>query len=66
MDYELRKPLTIHNSSLPRFIQYGVNSGGSPVIPGTYGFPVEFIPMKIGAGMTFFELALICEPTSEL
>ena len=23
MDYELRKPLTIHNSSLPRFIQYG-------------------------------------------
>jgi hypothetical protein len=44
----------------------GVNSGGSPVIPGTYGFPVEFIPMKIGAGMTFFELALICEPNSEL
>jgi hypothetical protein len=24
----------------------------------TYGFLLEFIPMKIGAGMTFFEVTL--------
>jgi hypothetical protein len=24
----------------------------------TYGFLLEFIPMKIGAGMTFLEVAL--------
>jgi hypothetical protein len=44
--------------SLPPRNKYGVNSGGSPVISKTYGFLLEFIPMEIGAGMTFLEVAL--------
>jgi len=55
----LREPLIISNSSLPPRIQYGVNSGGSPVMSRAHGFLLEFIPMKIGAGMTFLEVALI-------
>jgi len=59
-------PLIITNFSLPPRIQYGVNSGGSPVVLGPSGFPassagqalLEFIPMKIGAGMTFLEVAI--------
>ena len=66
MNYELREPLTLHNLSLRPASSTGVNSGGSPVIPGTYGFPVEFTPMKIGAGMTFLEVALIYNHSSEL
>jgi hypothetical protein len=46
------------NLSLPPRNKYGVNSGGSPVFSRTYGFLLEFIPMKIGAGMTFLEVAL--------
>jgi hypothetical protein len=49
----VREPLISSNLSLPPRIQYGVNSGGSPVMPKTYGFLLEFIPIKIGAGMTF-------------
>jgi len=54
----LREPLIIPNSSLPPRIRYGVNSGGSPVMSRVYGFLLESIPMKIGAGMTFLEVAL--------
>ena len=52
-----REPLTIPNGSLPPRIQYWVNSGGSPVMSKTYGFLLESIPMKIGAGMTFLSEA---------
>jgi len=44
--------------SLPPRKKYGVNSSGSPVISKIYGFLLEFIPMEIGAGMTFLEVAL--------
>jgi hypothetical protein len=55
---ELWEPLIIPNLSLPPRNEYGVNSGGSPVISKAYGFLLEFIPMKIGAGITFLEVAL--------
>jgi hypothetical protein len=48
----------IPNSSLPPLIRYGVNSGGSPVMLRGYEFLLESIPMKIGAGMIFLEVAL--------
>ena len=51
--YLKRKHLIIPNLSLPPRNKHGVNSGGSPVKSKTYGFLLEFIPMKIGAGMTF-------------
>ena len=51
-----REPLIIPDLSLPPRNKYGINSGGSPVISKTYGFLLEFIPMKIGAGMTFLEV----------
>ena len=51
----LKQPLIIPNLSLPHRIKYGVNSGGSPVVSRACGFLLEFIPMKIGAGMTFLE-----------
>jgi hypothetical protein len=35
-----------------------MNSGGGPVMPKASGFPLEFIPIEIGAGMTFLEAAL--------
>jgi hypothetical protein len=55
----LREPLIIPDLSLPLRNKYGINSGGSPVMSKTYGFLLEFIPMEIGAGMTFLEIALI-------
>jgi len=54
----LREPLIIINLSLPPRIKYGVNSGGSPVMSRTSRFRLEFIPIEIGAGMTFLEAAL--------
>jgi hypothetical protein len=51
--YLKRKHLIIPNLSLPPRNKYGINSGGSPVKSKAYGFLLEFIPMKIGAGMTF-------------
>jgi len=38
-------------------MRYGVNSGGSPGMSRAYGFLLESTPMKIGAGMTFLEVA---------
>jgi hypothetical protein len=46
-----REPLTIPDLSLPPRIRCGVDSGGSPVLLRASGFLLEFIPMKIGAGM---------------
>jgi len=38
--------------SLPPRNKHGINSSGSPEKLGKTGFLLEFIPMKIGAGMT--------------
>ena len=52
---------TCNNSKFvtPPRIKCKVNSGESPAISNPSGFRLEFIPMKIGAGMTFLEVALI-------
>jgi hypothetical protein len=63
---DIRTPPIITNLSFPPRIQHRVNSDGSPVLLGPSGFPassagqalLEFIPMKIGAGMTFLEAAI--------
>ena len=56
--HDLREPLIIPNLSLTPRNKYGVNSGGSLVISKICGFLLEFIPMKIGAGMTFLVVTL--------
>ena len=60
--FDFREPLIIPNLSLPLCNKYGVNSSGSPVISKACEFLLEFTPMKIGAGMTFLEVALKVTP----
>jgi hypothetical protein len=38
--------------SFPPRIKYGVNSGGNPIKSKRSGLLLEFIPMKIGIGVT--------------